>query len=197
MYHFSAPYRKGHILRLRHGFSNACITTNPKVLGDLPDNVARTRFDMDGWPTEDEDGMLFTHEHCLEKKSLHKMIAETWDCPPSLQMRSNGEVDMGEYEPHSPSLPGFTQEDAEMVTAYPAVYETMFWNPTAVRVDGKFHLDYQEETSSYWGAFPRIDAEEARLLGDLLSQIFVYDPLRRPTAQEVMAHPWFTYYERD
>jgi serine/threonine protein kinase len=40
-------------------------------------------------------------------------------------------------------------------------------------------------------ALPKIAEHEAALLYDLLSKIFVYDPARRPTAREMLSHPWF------
>lgn len=32
---------------------------NFRFLGDIPDSMARTRYDEYGWPTKDESGMLF------------------------------------------------------------------------------------------------------------------------------------------
>lgn len=42
-------------------------------------------------------------------------------------------------------------------------------------------------------AFPKISELEASLLIDLLSKIFTYDPEKRPSAEEVAAHPWFQF----
>lgn len=79
---------------------------------------------------------------------------------------------------------------------YSTVCESMLWKPTAVRVDGQFHLECEEGEHPHRGAraFPRIGTEEAELLGDLLSRIFFYDSSRRITVQEVLEHPWIVKY---
>jgi serine/threonine-protein kinase SRPK3 len=37
----------------------------------------------------------------------------------------------------------------------------------------------------------KISEREAELLNDLLAKMFILDPARRPTASEVLHHPWF------
>lgn len=70
----------------------------------------------------------------------------------------------------------------------------MLWKPIAVRVDGTYYIFYEDEMSPFWGAFPLITNDEAELLGDLLSRIFVYEPLRRLDIQEILGHSWFKEY---
>lgn len=168
-----------------------------RYLGDLPDGLARARFDEDGYATGDESGTPLTY--FMSGRSLGWRIARIWDDPPSRTMRSSGEVDTVEYAPPSPRYVAAYPDDAKMMVPYPAVYEEILWKPTAVRVDGQFFLAYpdgEESPQSGTRAYPRIGSEEARLLGDLLSRIFVYDPLKRITVQEVLEHPWILRFGR-
>lgn len=50
---------------------------------------------------------------------------------------------------------------------------------------------YDDETDELLEAMPKILESEAILLYYLLSKIFVYDPLNRITAAEMLDHPWF------
>jgi serine/threonine-protein kinase SRPK3 len=72
----------------------------------------------------------------------------------------------------------------------------MIWKPTAICVDGDFLVYYTGKTEETLKAFPNISEEEALLLLDLLSKIFVYDPKDRTLAKELVAHPWFQQYAR-
>lgn len=47
------------------------------------------------------------------------------------------------------------------------------------------------------GAFPRIRGEEASLVLDLMSRIFVYDSANRPSLERIAAHPWFPFYHEE
>jgi serine/threonine protein kinase len=67
----------------------------------------------------------------------------------------------------------------------------MAWNPKAIKIDNVYLTGYDDEWEILRGALPKIPDHEAALLYDLLSKIFVYDPARRPTAQEMLDHPWF------
>lgn len=163
-----------------------------RFLGDLPDNLAQARFDTEGYPTEDDSGTPLIYFR--EKANLRDEIGKIWDEPPSLSMRSDGGIDTTVYpQPSTPDESLFSEE-TERVTPYPLAYRSMFWKPTAVRVDGVHYIFYEDETSPFWGVFPLITHDEAELLGDLLSRIFVYDPSRRPNIQEVLEHSWFKKY---
>lgn len=163
-----------------------------RFLGDLPDNLAEARFDTEGYPTEDESGTPLIHFR--ERANLRDEIGKIWDEPPSLSMRSDGGIDTTVYTQPSAPDDSLFSEEAERVTPYPLDYRSMLWKPTAVRVDGTRYIFYEDETSPFWGAFPLITNDEAQLLGDLLSRIFVYDPSRRPDIQEILRHSWFKEY---
>lgn len=162
-----------------------------RFLGDLPENIAQARYDAAGYPTDDKSGTPLVHFR--GKASLIDDIKKIWDEPPSLSMRSNGEMDTTVYPPWNTEGSLFSEE-AERVTPYPSAYRSMFWKPTAVRVDGDHYIFYEDETSPFWGAFPLITDNEAELLMNLLSRIFVYDPSKRPNIQEVLEHAWFKQY---
>ena len=51
------------------------------------------------------------------------------------------------------------------------------------------------EDVKYNGVLGTILEDEALLLDDLLSKIFVYDFTKRPAAEEIVKHPWFRYHE--
>ena len=70
-------------------------------------------------------------------------------------------------------------------------FSNMVWNPKAVKIDDVYLYGYDEEWESMREALPKIPPHEAALLYDLLSKIFVYDPTSRPTASEILDHPWF------
>ncbi|KAL1877442.1 hypothetical protein Daus18300_002428 [Diaporthe australafricana] len=163
-----------------------------RFLGDLPDSLGRALFDAEGYPTEDESGTPLIHFR--EKSDLRAEIKKIWDEPPSLSMRSNGEIDTTVYtHPYNPENSLFSEE-VEKTTPYPPACRSICWKPTAVSVDGDHYIFYEDATSPFWGAFPLITDDEAELLGDLLSRIFVYDPSRRPNIQEALEHPWFKQY---
>lgn len=163
-----------------------------RFLGDLPDSLAQARFDDEGYATEHDSGTPLVYFR--DRSDLKAEIKKIWDEPPSLSMRSNGEVDTTVHtQPCKPDNTLFLG-DVKHTTPYPPAYRSMLWKPTAVSVDGDHYVFYEDETSPFWGAFPLITDDEAELLGDLLSQIFVYDPSRRPNIEEVLEHCWFKQY---
>lgn len=166
-----------------------------RYLGKLPDNIAQARFNEDGFLSQNENDKPLTY--FLPAVSLEEKIVQTaFDKPPSLQMTSNGEIDTAEYEfmvpgeNYHPLIP----EEVDWIKPYPEVYDYMLWKPTSVRADGEYHVFYKIVDHPYWGAFPRMEADEVKLLCDLLPRIFVYDPMKRATLQEVIEHPWFSKF---
>jgi hypothetical protein len=67
----------------------------------------------------------------------------------------------------------------------------MAWKPRATKIDDVFLHGYNEETDEFSALMPKITATEADLLYGLLSRIFVYDIMKRLTAGEILADPWF------
>lgn len=106
-------------------------------------------------------------------------------------MNSHGEPETPAEDPESPRWP----EDAPMRVPYPEAYGSMIWKPTAVCIDGEYFVSYGDDMEeAFLGAFPRIREDEASLLLDLLSRIFVYDAANRLGLEEIAAHPWFRFY---
>ena len=77
--------------------------------------------------------------------------------------------------------------------SYNLCYSTMFWNPRATKIDNTYVNSYDEEEGGLIQAMPTIDPDEATLLCDLLSQIFVYEPEKRIKAEQILQHPWFRF----
>lgn len=114
------------------------------------------------------------------------------DEPPSLYMNSRGEPEAPAEDP----APLLVPEDAPLRVPYPAAYGSMIWKPTAVCIDGDYHVSYGDEMEeAFRGAFPRISDDEASLLLDLLSRIFVYDATSRLSLEEIAAHPRFRFHQ--
>lgn len=77
--------------------------TMSKTLGTLPDYLVHARFDRYGWVTKDDgDSEPLDADFCNPGadpgESLPERIARIRDCPPALQLWSNGEVDHTEYD---------------------------------------------------------------------------------------------------
>jgi serine/threonine-protein kinase SRPK3 len=66
-------------------------------------------------------------------------------------------------------------------------------SPPLLKFDNVYLHGYDDETDSLLKAMPKIPQDEEAHLYDLLSKVFVYDPLQRITAAEMLSHPWFTY----
>lgn len=71
------------------------------------------------------------------------------------------------------------------IKPYPPCFSDMVWKPTATKINNVYLHGYDDE------AMPKISETEAALLYDLLSKIFVYDPRKRVSAEEMLSHPWF------
>lgn len=67
----------------------------------------------------------------------------------------------------------------------------MAWNPKAVKVDNIYLGGFDNEWNEHLAVLPKMPDHEATLFYDLLSRVFVFDPSERPTAREMLDHPWF------
>ncbi|KAF4435573.1 hypothetical protein F53441_13479 [Fusarium austroafricanum] len=63
----------------------------------------------------------------------------------------------------------------------------MACKPTATKIDNVYLHGYDDGTDELLEAMPEISETEAALLYDLLSKVFVYDPLHRISAEEMLA----------
>lgn len=176
------------LFRLRAGegpFSNYEVTSPGDViriivqtLGDMPPEWQDTLWDYDGQPTKDP-----SKGEPLSKwegeRSLKDLVRGIWDQP------EGNVVVTGTTRPEP-----LVYNDREN-TPFPSCFSDMAWKPTAVRVDNVYIFGYSDEGDAMLEAMPKIPEREAALLYDLLSKIFVYDPKKRPTAGEILKHPWF------
>jgi serine/threonine-protein kinase SRPK3 len=75
---------------------------------------------------------------------------------------------------------------------FPPHFDHMVWKPAAARIDNVYlPAGYNDKTDELLEAMPKIPESEAALLYNLLAKIFVYDAAKRPTAEELLRHPWF------
>lgn len=74
---------------------------------------------------------------------------------------------------------------------YSQCFSDTVWKPTATKIDNIYLYGYDNETDALLEAMPMISENEAALLYDLLSKVFVYDPEKRVSAREMLSHPWF------
>ena len=81
--------------------------------------------------------------------------------------------------------------DWERHKPYPRCFLHKLWKPTAIKVGDVYLHGYDDESDNLLEALPKIPEEEAALLYDLLSKIFVYDPSERVSVKELVDHPWF------
>ena len=181
------------IFRLRSGespFSSPFDVTSPAdlisyiihTLGeDMPHKWKKTTlWDSHGQPTKDR-GKGRPHEQWWDgdERFLQDMVRNIWD------------------EPKDRIVQGGTSRPARKVwrehehQPFPACFSDMVWNPRAAKVDNVYISGYNDEWDGLLEKLPKIPGHEATLLYDLLSKIFVYDPTRRPTAMEMLRHPWF------
>ncbi|KAM7187460.1 Protein kinase-like domain containing protein [Rhypophila sp. PSN 637] len=153
------------------------------TLGDMPSEWQEILWDEDGMPTRDPSaGNPLEKLESMERRPLKDLVRKIWDEPEgrvvhtgtASSLEDDGKVDYwGERIP------------------YAACFEDMVWKPKAVRVDNTYMHGYNDEVRALSKELPQIPEHEADLLFDLLSKIFVYEPERRPTAEEVLGRPWF------
>ena len=150
-----------------------------QTLGDRPAEWGDTLWDDFGYPTKNP--RKGRHVAKLgEKRSLRDLVYKIWDDQPEGNVVNTG-------------VPGcqkrlYISEDNE---PFPPCFGNMIWKPTAVKVDNVYIYGFDDESDAMLDAMPKIAEHEAALLYDLLSKIFVYDAKQRPTAKEILDHPWF------
>ncbi|KAG4431215.1 hypothetical protein IFR05_013300 [Cadophora sp. M221] len=182
------------ILRLRSGDSlySAYDVTSPadlmrgiiQTLGDTPASWAGTLFDTDGKPIKDpvkgEPIWKFT-----DKRSIKEWVYRIWDNPRSGAGKSTKALAVSQDNGEDQAM---YWEERKL---YPRCFWHKFWRPTAIKVGDVYLHGYDDESDNLLEQLPRIPEEEATLLYDLLSKIFVYEPSKRVTANELLDHPWF------
>ena len=178
--------------RLRSGdtpFSNPYEVNSPQDLlnyvvhilkGETPPEWSKIRWDINGKPTQDPKGILNeTNWERDDAISLQGIIKNIWDEPEGRTAgveATNSKPNLNLWYDHKPFASHFSE---------------LAWNPKAIKVNGDYLIGYGDDWDEQWAALPKIPEDEASLLYDLLSKIFVYDPEKRPTAAQILEHPWF------
>ncbi|KAH8771344.1 kinase-like domain-containing protein [Hyaloscypha finlandica] len=154
------------IFRIRSGDGpfSAYEVTSPVDLLRIP-----TKEPTKGSPLEPWEG----------KRSIKDLIYKIWDQP------ENSVVEAGRVRLEDPVC----GEDKKK--PYPLCLSDTIWKPTAMKINNSYIEGYSDETDELLETLPKISENEAALLYDLLSKIFVYDAQKRPSAREVLTHPWF------
>ncbi|KAI1760345.1 kinase-like protein [Hypoxylon sp. FL1150] len=175
------------IFRLRSGegpFTNYEVTSPAdlikiviQTLGDIPPEWQDTLWDYDGQPTKDpRKGRPISKWE--GERPMKDLVYRIWDQPE------------GNIVQTGTTRPEWKVWDDDENKPFPDCFSDMVWKPTAVKVDNVFLFGYNDGSDALLEAMPKIAEREAALLYDLLSKIFIYDPEKRPTASEVLAHPW-------
>lgn len=134
-------------------------------------------FDYEGQLTTDKvNGRPL--EFFDEKRSIREWIGRIWDLPPGLSHQSHTPAPLHIYAGYE-NIP------------YAKCYESKFWKPAAIYIDGICLGYYNREPNAIIATLPKISTDEVELLVDLISKIFVYEPEKRLTANEILEHPWF------
>ncbi|KJZ72113.1 hypothetical protein HIM_08486 [Hirsutella minnesotensis 3608] len=185
------------ILRLRSGegpFSNPFDVTSPAdllsyIIHTLGEDMPRTwqdtiLWDSEGQPTKDASTGK-PHEQWWDgdERSLRDMIYNIWDEPTGRAVQTGTQKLMRRCRSRCENQP------------FPRCFSNMVWNPRAIKVHDAYLSGYNDEWDMLLEALPKISEHEATLLYDLLSKILVYDSARRPTAREMLTHPWFHFDE--
>jgi serine/threonine protein kinase len=149
-----------------------------RTLGQLPSSWEDVLFDYDGQPTKDptRGSPLETWE---DNRPIKDLIYKIWDQPENSVVKT-GRVRMEQR---------VRIEDEN--NPYPPCHSDNVWKPTATKIDNSYLYGYNDETDELLESMPKISENEAALLYDLLSKIFVYDAQKRPNAREILSHPWF------
>uniref|UniRef100_A0A0B7KKZ2 EKC/KEOPS complex subunit BUD32 n=1 Tax=Bionectria ochroleuca TaxID=29856 RepID=A0A0B7KKZ2_BIOOC len=151
-----------------------------QYLGPLPNSWGDPIFDKDGFPIKDGTaGVPLSDFLRPEKLSLRDAINQIFDRPPDSLHCQN-----------PPVRPQILREDP-----YPPCYETKFWRPGSINIDGVYLRGYNDKVDEIIKSLPKISKHEADLLYDLVSKVFVYEPEKRPSAEDVLRHPWFQFQD--
>lgn len=182
------------IFRLRSGegpFSNPYMINCPADIfsfviytlkGEVPAQWRTVLFTEDGMPTDDPSkgrhpGPWRAEEK--EERSLRDLVHNIWDEP---------EVRVVHTEFHrKETIPPLPEEKMPFSESWGSIV----WNPRAVRVDDAYLTGFDDTWPALRESLPKIPEQEAALLYDLLSTIFVYDPAKRPSAEQLLEHPYF------
>lgn len=179
------------IFRLRAGdgpFSSPYEVNSPETAisyitctlgGDVPAEWKEKLWDDDGMPTIDAaKGKPLEPWPSEERRSLRDLVNSIWDEPEGRTVHT---------QHHLKSEWTLSREHEP----FPTSWAPMAWNPKAVRADEMYLSGYGDDWEMILASLPKIPEAEAALLYDLLSTIFVYEPEKRPTAEEILAHSYF------
>ncbi|KAM3473406.1 hypothetical protein MY5147_004807 [Beauveria neobassiana] len=148
--------------------------------GDVPREWQETLWDDKGMPTKDVCKGTPLVEWGDPERSLRDIVYNIWDEP------SSRVIETGSSRVLKRDL-SFAQRNRP----FHSDWSKMVWNPRAIKVDGAYLSGYNKDWPLVLASLPKIPNHEAALLLDLLTTIFVYDPQKRPTAEELLEHPWF------
>ena len=141
----------------------------------MPHAWDSTLWDSNGMPTKDASKGTPLLPWSDGARSLRDLVYNIWDEPDGRAIQRAGRKPLVESE-HLPFHPSWSD---------------MAWNPRAIKVDDGYLAGYDDDWDMVLEALPKIPDDEAALLYDLLSRIFVYDPEKRAAASELLEYPWF------
>lgn len=147
------------------------------AFGELPSSWDIPLFDIDGKPTKNPKGRPMLEGYW--ELSLRQWISKIWDYTSGLDEAR------GAIPPPNPY-------DDPIAKPYPRSVEHKIWKPEAVCVKGVYLNGYCDEIDAIVEELPKISEYEADLLYDLLSQILRYETTERPSAKDLLGHPWFS-----
>jgi serine/threonine-protein kinase SRPK3 len=147
-------------------------------------------FDSDGQPTKDtakgEPIWKFT-----DKRPFKERIYKIWDKPSNATNKPAKSQTVNREENIDRSLLDWDKHDP-----YPHCFSHKFWKPTSIKVGDEYLNGYSDDSDKLLGSLPKISEEEADLLCNLLSKIFVYEPSERASIKGLLDHPWFHIHLR-
>lgn len=159
-----------------------------EIFGKMPLSWGDPSFDSEGRPRKNfSKGTRISEliDAAPDRRSMKEWISKIFDQPstqpkpPRESTNSNGGELPPYYDPGSGS--------------YAPCYAHKFWEPSAINFRGEYLRGYNDESRALLDELPKISNEEADLLFDLLSKIFVYEPSERLSAKEALDHPWFHF----